>query len=444
MFHLSSFVTGVPSRAREQLDAAARLWNVAHPSDAGGSRSHRVSFLPDEEVANQRVSDGTTIILPRFFFGELRRPRAGKVTVRVVPVIPPPNGRAFFDSGSKLIVLVPSDVESANTLAHELGHAVNLPDEYSEPLRGTHLPSIVQVKSGNTRVRPFERDNGAMMKGSQSPRARYYWHLAHELNTNPALHPHVGSVVVPTKRYDPYKLPTAPPLRAGDNPWIAKGEHRTRGSMATAFLFRVSQDQGTKVYIWDQAVASQGPSGKVPFPVDGIMVVQVKVLFRGLRDQHRKAAAHRLFRTTAADAWLAHAFRPMFIVSTDPDALLQRIGLDFRFYFATSAAHTAGIPPDLTIHLLPDSSSHAPTVLGKRPGARVRTIALRTRDMTGAVLRYALDVPTERGGELRRERLQREDVVASSLVDDVKALLGEAPSVPRHVAQMDANGFVEP
>ncbi len=72
--------------------------------------------------------------------------------------------------------------DGSHAAAHELGHAMSLPDEYSENATKCSY-GLLPVCSNGIFGDPYRGDTTAMMKGNRHVRARYYWHLAEWLHT---------------------------------------------------------------------------------------------------------------------------------------------------------------------------------------------------------------------------------------------------------------------
>jgi hypothetical protein len=85
------------------------------------------------------------------------------------------------------------------TLAHEIGHALGLIDEYHEPLDD---PSLGTVSWNRPLVPQFQQwwgprhfswDEGSLMNSNQAPRLRHFWQYGRWVNSNAAVQALLGS-----------------------------------------------------------------------------------------------------------------------------------------------------------------------------------------------------------------------------------------------------------
>lgn len=165
------------------------------------------------------------------------------------------------------------------TMAHELGHAIGLDDEYVEPIPGTGwrivLPQFEQYYDGM----PYSTDINSMMVENRAPRLRHLWIQCRWLNENEEVRKLTGNTVfcVKHKGYQggseqEFKYYLPPQVANFYKALFEKKNFRnnTNGKF-DLFLYRLGQDELTnKDYV--KLVANQTD-------FDGILVVRVNIVW---------------------------------------------------------------------------------------------------------------------------------------------------------------------
>ncbi len=312
---------GVPV-AEHLLFTAAQIWDQTHPSNptrAPPSKEYAI-------ISAAGLTAERTIVRTRHHFGA--RKNAGRVDVRPPPVTPPlvpllpetkltievhpqagratggdpmhlylvfgltlnappvnphpaaPRPYSFEPAGGSMsdrIDLVPGQ---ANTIAHELGHSMGLPDEYVEGVR-PGAGADGDLPQFDSRLRPFNLDNGAMMRNNRIPRLRYAWqrvrNVAAIANALPTTHwsrteaPFMAQYVAGSTTLR-YALPTdVGPFATDPETWTP--QRGSVGRCETA-LFMVGDDESTR-----GPVITPPTSGLRSDHFDGIVVVSPKLWF---------------------------------------------------------------------------------------------------------------------------------------------------------------------
>jgi hypothetical protein len=306
---------GVP-RVEHHLFEAARVWDQTHPSNPSAPTPAKdyvifsaAGLTAEKHVVKVRHHFGCRANSPRIerdgttststMMTIQVHPQAGRATggdpmhlylkygstILAPPVNPHPAATPPYDfepSGSAQ--LDPLDQVSGvrNTIAHELGHSMGLPDEYTEhvdPPSGQHG----QVAAFQALARPYELDAISMMQGNRVPRLRYDWRRVRNLvafqaaNARPEFQwivdeaPFIAQYIGGGKTLRYTLPPNATPFAADPDPWTS---HPGRTGLADLALFMASDDESTRGPI------IRPPSAAIlDTPFDGVLVVNPKFWF---------------------------------------------------------------------------------------------------------------------------------------------------------------------
>ncbi len=199
---------GVPL-TEHLLHNSAKVWDQKHPAHGNPADKKDYVILPQAGM-----SDGATVLKIRHFFGSratLERatlvgsgdaptnigmevhPQAGRATggdpmhlylvyvdqTRAPPVDPHPDAERPYDfePNNRTASDRPDQVtEHQDTITHELGHSMGLPDEYIERASPNsdlteQLPVFLQVHPAY----PYALAASSLMNGNYLPRLRYVW-----------------------------------------------------------------------------------------------------------------------------------------------------------------------------------------------------------------------------------------------------------------------------
>lgn len=444
LVYQSATLLGVPSNVRQLLEPAAALWVRGH---SGMGRAEGEAF-PDT-IVPRNLDEGDPAVLVRYFFTERKTPKPGGLRIRVREKFFGTQ-RGHFDPPSKTMELELSNLQGERTLAHEFGHTLNLPDEYAERIADTELLTTNQRQDGSSRVKPYLRDGGALMNHNfwEPERLRYFWHHVHALNNAPAFQnalgahdfiaQNLGTTYTGKERYE---LPSVPASVLADeknkSPWVELGHQKPPSTHLLATLYRMGYDTGPGIMMFGGRLL-QTPAGE-NFEPDGILILRLAVKMVGLRLRDRKDAALKLYRNVTTDANYAQAQRTMFMVTSDTSAALARVAIDWQLFFSVGSEPG---PIDLRIQLLPEKST-VPNPLLQPANARPALLRLKASDMTHAVYRHALGVPTtDASGALITSPLTTTEVAGSNLVGALQSLLKESPGIARNIVQAAADGKV--
>lgn len=454
LVYWSATILGIPMRLRNYLAPAARRWVRAHPAFADSA-----GFLhADALIPRGTPSAGDPVVLIRYFFGERKTPKFGKPRIRVREKFVG-GQRGHFDPNTKTIELEFANLHNEETVAHEGGHVLNLPDEYGESLPDTELLSTNQRQDGSSRVKAYLRDARALMNFNYKPpttsilptRLRYFWHHAHTPNNHAPFQAALGNKTFLPEVADVrgtgrmrYELPAVPAAvlasETDKSPWVHLGEARPSASHVRAFVFRLGVDLGPARYqfgdFWGKAMTMGGD----PFVPNGIMWLRLAVRMAGLRLKDRQQAALMILRLVTQTAWMEYSMLPMFMVTTDASAVLQRVAVDWQPWFSVNGEPG---PTDLQIRLL-DPSSTTPHPLLQPAASRPAVLSLRAADINPSLLRHALGVATtDTTSNLITTPLTTAEVQASTLGATLARILHEPVSVSRNVVQLQDDQTVK-
>lgn len=163
--------------------------------------------------------------------------------------------------------------EPSYTMAHELGHAIGLPDEYRERWRpGSNLPRMTRFDQGGRKPQ-FALDPVAAMGSKPLPRLRYSWPFARFLNRIAVDLPaeHWLHATLPCEvRYEPNRV-LRYALPASADPW--EPAHRDTRTTCTLELFPLGDDESARGPMFIHGSHIFDP------PFDGVAVVTCKLWF---------------------------------------------------------------------------------------------------------------------------------------------------------------------
>jgi hypothetical protein len=216
------------------------------------------------------------------------------------------------------------------TTAHELGHALGLPDEYGEISRrasATVGESITDF--GRSPGNPYTEDEGSMMTGKIEMRSRYFWPLAIWLVNESGMFENeaAAAIVRGGLRYTlpitkPEEMPCYVPIVRTPQP---HGAQVGRRGLCDLFLYRLGTDE----------LSTQVLAGSSPHEPYGALIVarlKIAISFETPRLTHmlevinviKESVSHLHNRavaecTVAGEPMLASiVFSPRFIVTTFP------------------------------------------------------------------------------------------------------------------------------
>jgi hypothetical protein len=182
-----------------------------------------------------------------------------------------------------------------HTLAHELGHAMGLPDEYGEELDPSTVSKNASINNPRvlgyeqkqegmpTNYRPYYGDCFAIMNQNAIPRLRHYWHHIQAINGDGAFSALAGRPFLLRHETLGGGLEYVHPLDEHANPYTPLFfDKTTPGVLGTLALFPVGQDEGTAEAMFQPANAGSAPPTALPAAqrIDGILVLRPRVRFR--------------------------------------------------------------------------------------------------------------------------------------------------------------------
>ncbi len=310
---------------------AAERWSQGCPGVPASTKDYRI-------VAKD-TAQRTMVIRPRMFFGQVFDP--GTFSNRAMLKI----GFGKAGSGSRSstsmvdsswwsnrgqMTLFDSDIDMSaagnvgsgqdsdgfsaawHTLAHELGHAMGLPDDYGEELTpdtvdknlGIVDPRVLgygQKREGNypSDYRPFYGDKLGIMNENALPRLRYYWHHVTALGNDPAFQSLAGKPFRIRHEGLGGGLEFVQPIDEMANPFQPLFfDVAIPGTFAKCALFPVGQDEGTVEAMWAPPTATTSTRA-VGARFDGILVVRARVCF----GFDGTVAANEQWKTVADKFW---------------------------------------------------------------------------------------------------------------------------------------------
>ncbi len=429
---------GLP-RCLKLMAAAAAVWNQGHPGNHAIPSPHKsYAIIPDGGL-----KDTTAVILDRVHFGVrkledrvefngssdkkiriLVHPQAGRATggdpmhlylvygpkIHAPPVANPPTpGPVFdFERGGDSIGDRIDDVESEPfTLAHELGHSMDLPDEYVEHVTPPDKASGA-VAAFQSWFRPFDHDFTSFMRGNHVPRLRYLWPHVLQLQTLAEkdefawLKAQLPLVVdYPAKKAKMrYRLPKGAG-KFGDTPtpWSMRAD--TLG-LAELGLFVAGDDESTRGPIIL-------PPKKLVDPFDGVVVVTTKYWFTFDNsisdDKDRWELLYDEFIGTYYDREECPKF---FLQSSGPWLTRVLVLFQPRIEF--------GPKPSTRDDGTVEAVASADVEVRVRKGDRARTtgkphvLGIRKGDMGHFLMRYALSPTQAVFDDRKNKKLQADDL----------------------------------
>ncbi len=379
------------------LFAAAQRWDQAHPAHPGaGGKNYAL------------VGDGggnePPVVRVRHHFGAWEQPEHGAVLhddvrpqPQVLPVqVVPRAGRASCGYGRIELFLAYADSERALhfwetdelrpaatagladpfdgtaatrfVLAHELGHAIGLDDEYLEPR--DQLPLC--VSRGRVQRSAFVFDEVSMMNGNCVPRLRHLFRRYEELRVARA-----ADVVAAVSR-EPLELRDW----GGPHPlhWPIEGNSDHGGATRLIVPIRVGRCDVLLLALGDDE-SSRGAMIGLPSPrdeaFDAVMVVRAKFEFILPKNRTRAAIASTVYDRFAR-AFIAVDRAPKLMVRGGAGARRRRVLLLFQPLFAIG---DDPVPPggvDLVVDLQHDGPAEEHRTPHSVPVLRVARCELGT------------------------------------------------------------------
>lgn len=429
---------GIP-RCLKLMAAAAAVWNQGHPGNhAAPSPAKRYAIVPEGGLKDKQA-----VILSRAHFGVrkledridfngnvdkkiriLIHPQAGRATggdpmhlylvygdtILAPPVPNPPvPGKVFdFEPAGDSVGDRVDDVESIPfTLAHELGHSMDLPDEYVER---AHPPDKAagSVAAFQSWFRPFNHDFTSFMRGNHVPRLRYLWPHVMQLQTLAVadefawLKPQLPLVVEyeAPKAKMRYQLPKgAGKFADAPTPWSMRSDNL---GLAELGLFLAGDDESTRGPIIL-------PPKKLTDPFDGVVVVVTKFWFTFddsiSEDKDRWELLYDEFVGTYYDREECPKF---FLQSSGPWLTRVLVLFQPRIEFGPKPSKR----DDGTV----EAVASADIEVRVRKGDRSRTtgkphvLCIRKGDMGHFLMRYALSPTQAVFDDRKNKKLQADDL----------------------------------
>ena len=420
-------------RVLAHLDAAAQRWSPGHPS-APGTKPYAL-------VAESGVREGEPIVLVRYLFSHLLAPKPGKGTILLHR-----KTRAQFRADANTVDLqagdqkprdlVKFDVEGIRAarfvMAHELGHATGLPDEYIEDSSKAPLPQFSQVELDGGPARPFARDGG-LMANDLFPRLRYLWHHAYSLRKEPAFAAPLGGSYCAEYPGFPlgtlkYRLPPlVPTILANErevDPWTPVARRAlARGEL---LLYRLGADEGAAGGLFPVLRDSDDmPMQRTPhLPLDGLLIIRSNILFRA--GANFKGSVLKAAKSLYGKMFFPPSAHGGVLVTAGPSLLLRRILVDFQPRFALGSASST---PDLELTLMDPADGFESDLLRvKQP--HDKSWRILADDVGTSVFRLVLDLPTTLLDDSRSPRVNNGPIVGvelarSRLQSDLRSMLGD-------------------
>ncbi len=303
---------------------------------------------------------------------------------------------------------------SDHTVAHELGHAMNLPDEYAEPLR-TPQAYRASIPAFQALARPFNFDAYSMMRGNRLPRLRHQWMFAAQIErvasqSGASRHwptqegPFVVQYDSPSRQLR-YALPSSV-LDIEERSGYAKC-HTSQLGDCDIFLFLVGEDESAYGPIIQE-------NGFLPKPIDGAIVFSPKlwISFDGIvRRAHDRLDF--LYENIARD-FCDPARCPKFVLASPQANSLRRVLVLLQPRFELGSDPSKLWPgDDLEKRTAADFEvrvcrSTNPRI--RKADAKPHVLMVHKRDVGRFLMRYTLD-PTDAVFEARDNRkIQAQDL----------------------------------
>jgi len=287
------------------------------------------------------------------------------------------------------------------TLAHELGHSTELPDEYIEKRRpSTDVPSELPIIGQIHEAYPYALEPGAMMNTNHNPRLRYTWaHLAvaHEVLDQDILRDsHWFSQEAPFfpqytagGRTMRFSVPYADALKPGNNWALWSDPTASSAGLGQANLYPMGTDE-----------SSVGPmftdpsSGLLSIPFDGVLVFVVKYWFTfdssidDLDDRWEVMTDFALQFQNRADL-------PHFYVDTPAAPNMKKVAILLQPLFEYGPSPEASFSGTMTVKADADievivrgNDGHERLAVH---GAGQANVRIRDNDVDRWLMRFALD-----------------------------------------------------
>ena len=416
----------VEERTETLMSACAKVWTGEHPAFPSKGDEIQKDYAI---VARSGLAAGGTIIKPRFHFAI----RKSKTALRVplpTRISRPANseihvfmaeGRASGGDPMELYLkfnLVDHEPDGdppvvdvleyefrgrtvrdrfeeypgrESTLAHELGHWMDLPDEYLEPIRhgDDDLDGKVFRFSQTQEVKPLFLDDSAMMQGSQNPRLRYideFYQRVFDSSQNPPWHTTDGPFI-PIYAGERETLRFIIPrqhARFNGRPRCWHNPLRFPMTRGRGFLFPMGTDESNKGPLF-----TPPGSGFLPRAFDGVAVFQTKIWFDFADDVGSLESKWDVMHEWAKQ-WFDRATHPRFLVNWDGEDSFRRVGIVLQPLFEFGPIPSeAGTPPvketdrnaDILVHI------HDGDPGQQKPGS----VRIDEDDLNHDLMRFALN-----------------------------------------------------
>ena len=349
------------------LDAATR-WDQAHPANSAIATQKDYVIIPEAGV----VADSPVFKL-RHYFGN-RADGKHKFTINACnsnKINGKPFNRSFVSGKTMSLVLGdagPNPADDASdagdllvfdwfTLAHELGHVMGLPDEYTEPLdlakKGIPLTDPLSPRFAQAHeAYPFYADPRAMMRSNKLPRLRYLWHFVDFLNNGAkAKLPESPYVAVYPSFHGGITYRTPEGNRSA--PWEVVALRRLSSGRGDLALYHLGDDEAGVERMFSR------PPGNSSVPgawMTGLLMLTTKLWFNfhasttgDFADDKARWAVVQQFFATLYDGAMRR--KSQFFFQGPSSSALPRIGLLFqpRFEFGPFPNPKSGfLPPNMT------------------------------------------------------------------------------------------------